>query len=90
MQKKNGYFEGCGYLVSWAFGHLFGLCDIESYRPLPDGQKYWSMDNLPCFPSEFRYELRKGDNGDRDDGVIRQFKIIEDLCNRPEGRPGCW
>ena len=84
MQKKNGYFEGCGYLVSWAFGHLFGLCDIESYRPLPDGQKYWSMDNLPCFPSEFRYELRKGDNGDRDDGVIRQFKIIEDLCNRPD------
>ncbi len=84
MQKKNGYFEGCGYLVSWAFGHLFGLCDIESYRPLPEGQKYWSMDNLPCFPSEFRYELRKGDNGDRDDGVIRQFKIIEDLCNRPD------
>ncbi|MBQ7780132.1 MAG: topoisomerase C-terminal repeat-containing protein [Clostridia bacterium] len=84
MQKKNGYFEGCGYLVSWAFGHLFGLCDIESYRPLPEGQKYWCMDNLPCFPSEFRYELRKGDNGDRDDGVIRQFKIIEDLCNRPD------
>ena len=82
MQKKNGYFEGCGYLVSWAFGHLFGLCDIESYRPLPEGQKYWCMDNLPCFPSEFRYELRKGDNGDRDDGVIRQFKIIDDLCNR--------
>ncbi len=84
MQKKNGYFEGCGYLVSWAFGHLFGLCDIESYRPLPEGQKYWSMDNLPCFPSEFRYELRKSDNGGRDDGVIKQFKIIEDLCNRPD------
>ncbi len=84
MQKKNGYFEGCGYLVSWAFGHLFGLCDIESYRPLPEGQKYWCMDNLPCFPSEFRYELRRGDNGDRDDGVIRQFRIIEELCNRPD------
>ncbi len=84
MQKKNGYFEGCGYLVSWAFGHLFGLCDIESYRPLPEGQKYWCMDNLPCFPNEFRYELRKGDNGDRDDGVIRQFRIIEELCNRDD------
>ncbi len=84
MQKKNGYFEGCGYLVSWAFGHLFGLCDIESYRPLPEGQRYWCMDNLPCFPSEFRYELRKGDNGRRDDGVIKQFKIIEELCNRPD------
>ena len=31
MQKKNGYFEGCGYLVTWAFGHLFSLCDIEDY-----------------------------------------------------------
>ena len=47
MKKKNGYFEGCGYLVSWAFGHLFGLCDIEAYNPLPDGQKFWSMDNIP-------------------------------------------
>ena len=84
MQKKNGYFEGCGYLVSWAFGHLFGLCDIESYKPLPEGQRYWCMDNLPCFPTEFRYELRRGDNGDRDDGVIRQFGIIEELCNRSD------
>ena len=84
MQKKNGYFEGCGYLVSWAFGHLFGLCDIESYRPLPEGQKYWCMDNLPCFPSEFRYELRTDGNGRNDDGVLRQFKIIEELCNRDD------
>ncbi len=84
MQKKNGYFEGCGYLVSWAFGHLFGLCDIESYRPLPEGQRYWCMDNLPCFPTEFRYEIRKGDNGRNDVGVIKQFRIIEELCNRPD------
>lgn len=84
MKKKNGYFEGCGYLVSWAFGHLFGLCDIEAYNPLPDGQKYWSMDNIPCFPSEFRYELRPGANGKADDGVVRQYKIIEELCNRPD------
>ncbi len=84
MKKKNGYFEGCGYLVSWAFGHLFGLCDIEHYSPLPDGEKYWSMANLPCFPSEFCYELRRDRDGRSDDGVLKQFKIIEELCNRPD------
>ncbi len=85
MKKKNGYFEGCGYYVSWAFGHLFELCDIESYCPLPDGQKYWSMDNLPCFPEEFRYQLRQNkDQKRQDDGVARQFHILEDLCNRSD------
>ena len=29
MQKKNGYYENAEYLVTWAFGHLFSLCDIE-------------------------------------------------------------
>jgi DNA topoisomerase-3 len=33
MNKRDGYFEGGEYLVSWAFGHLFSLCDIEEYLP---------------------------------------------------------
>ena len=37
MQKRNGYLEGCGYLITWAFGHLFSLCDIEYYSPRADG-----------------------------------------------------
>ncbi|MBQ4065985.1 MAG: topoisomerase C-terminal repeat-containing protein [Clostridia bacterium] len=82
MKKKNGYFEGCGYYVSWAFGHLFELCDIEEYRPLPQGQKFWTMDNLPCFPEEFRYQLRRDkDKRGQDDGVLRQFRVLEELCN---------
>jgi len=85
MKKKNGYFEGCGYYVSWAFGHLFELCDIEAYSPAPDGTKYWTMDNLPCFPEEFRYQLRTDkDRRGQDDGVLRQFRVLEELCNRPD------
>ena len=84
LQKKNGYFEGCGYIVSWAFGHLFSLADIEAYNPLPEGQKYWSMDNIPCFPDKFIFELRKDSSGRGDDGVLKQFHIIESLCNRED------
>ena len=86
MQKRNGYFEGCGYLVTWAFGHLFSLCDIEAYTggATTDGKQKWTMDNLPCFPETFRFELRKGENRQPDSGVIRQFEIIRSLCNRPD------
>ena len=38
MTKKNGYYEGCGYIVTWAFGHLFSLCDIEDYQEKPSGK----------------------------------------------------
>ena len=84
MQKRQGYLEGNGYLVTWAFGHLFSLCDIETYNPQPDGSTRWTMQNLPCFPKEFRFELRRGDNKKPDAGVIRQFELIRALCNRPD------
>ena len=84
MQKRNGYLEGCGYLITWAFGHLFSLCDIDFYSPRADGSIRWSMENLPCFPKEFRFELRKGDDKQPDSGVIRQFEVIRSLCNRPD------
>ena len=84
MQKRQGYLEGEGYLITWAFGHLFSLCDIEAYNPSPDGSARWTMQNLPCFPKEFRFELRKDSGKQVDAGVKRQFSIIEALCNRPD------
>lgn len=84
MQKRQGYLEGNGYLITWAFGHLFSLCDIETYQPHADGNTKWSMDNLPCFPKDFRFELRKGDNKQVDSGVRQQFSLIQSLCNRPD------
>ena len=80
MDKKDGYYIGQNYIVSWAFGHLFSLADIESYT---GGDGKWTLDNLPCFPTEFKFELRKSDNKkDTDPGVRKQFNIISDLCNR--------
>ncbi len=84
MRRQDGYLEGNGYLITWAFGHLFSLCDIEAYSPQPDGSTRWSMKNLPCFPAEFRFELRRGEDKQVDAGVARQFEVIRSLCNRPD------
>ena len=63
---------------------MFSLADIEEYSPLPEGQTRWSMENLPCFPKEFRYNLKPGPDKKADDGVVRQFNTIRALCNRPD------
>ena len=84
LTKKNGYYEGKTYAVTWAFGHLFSLADVEEYSPPPDGKARWTMDNLPCFPKEFRYNLKSGPDKKPDEGVIRQFRVITDLCKRAD------
>lgn len=84
MSNRNGYLEGNGYLITWAFGHLFSLADIEYYSPSPDGTNKWTMQNLPCFPTEFVFELKKDSKKQVDPGVIKQFNIIKQLCNRPD------
>ncbi len=84
MQKRQGYLEGNGYLITWAFGHLFSLCDIEAYDSISAENTKWTMDNLPCFPKEYRFELRKDANRRPDAGVARQFEVIKYLCNRPD------
>lgn len=85
MKRADGYFIGNGYIVTWVFGHLFSLADIEYYNPNPDGSVKWTINNIPCFPSEFVFELKK-DNITKqpDSGVVKQFKIIESLVNRED------
>ena len=83
MKKSNGYFEGSGYIVTWAFGHLFSLCDIEDYTG-PTSTGKWSMENIPCFPENFRFRLKDGKDKKPDAGIIKQFNIIKTLCNRDD------
>ena len=81
--KKDGYYECGNYLVSWAFGHLFSLADIEAYNPSSDGR--WTLDNLPCFPERFKFELRRtADRKSVDHGVKKQFAVLSELCNRQD------
>ena len=83
LARKNGYFEGKGYIVTWAFGHLFSLCDIEDYTG-GDPSARWSLDDLPCFPDEFKYKLRAGKDKKVDSGVENQFMTIKYLCCRED------
>ncbi|MBQ7670666.1 MAG: topoisomerase C-terminal repeat-containing protein [Clostridia bacterium] len=84
MTKRDGYYEGEGYIVSWAFGHLFSLADIEHYNPAPEGVTRWTMENLPCFPEKFDFELRRDKSKKSDSGILKQFNIIKSLCNRQD------
>lgn len=80
LEKKQNYYEGMGYIVTWAFGHLFSLSDIEYYKP--SSTKRWSMENIPCFPDKFSFELKHDNQGNVDSGVKKQFETIKSLCFR--------
>ena len=68
--RHDGYFEGNGYQVTWTFGHLCCLKEPDDYTPL---WKRWSMASLPMIPQRFGIKLIE------DDGIKKQFKVIETL-----------
>ena len=82
MQRKNGFYENADYIVTWAFGHLFSLYDIEEYQD-DNSDTRWKMDGLPCYPETFKFHLKKDNHTNRvDSGVERQFGLIKQLINR--------
>ena len=76
--KKDGYMEGGGYLISWCVGHLVELAEAAAY-----GEQYkkWSYDSLPILPQPWQYTVFK----DRQ----KQFKILKDLMRRSDISRGC-
>ena len=84
MKRNDGFYSNDQYLVSWAFGHLFSLADIEDYEENPPKEIRWKMDNLPCFPKKFIFNLKKDSSKQVDAGVMKQFNIISTLCNRED------
>jgi DNA topoisomerase-3 len=80
--KKDGYLEGNGYLVTWAFGHLVQLALPEHY-----GAKGFSRDHLPIIPHEFMLIPRqvRAEKGYKDDpSAVKQLKIIEKVFKQCE------
>lgn len=82
MQKAAGFFYDDKYIITWAFGHLFALADVEDYSPSDAGR--WTLQNIPCFPKEFKYKLRSDKNNVEDSGVKKQFEVIKKLINRED------
>lgn len=81
MKRNNGFYSNDEYFVTWAFGHLFTLADIEDYEENVIDYR-WKMDNLPCFPEKFKFNLKKDAKKEVDVGVKNQFELIAKLCNQ--------
>ena len=69
-QRKDGYFEGNGYQVTWTIGHLCALLDPQEYS---DQWKAWSLSSLPMIPARFSIKVSG------DEGVHKQFNVIKNL-----------
>ncbi len=72
-EKKDGYIEGGGYLISWCVGHLVELAEAAAY-----GEQYkkWSYESLPILPEEWQYTVA-ADKG-------KQFKTLKELMHRAD------
>ena len=72
-KKKDGYYEGNGYRVSWCVGHLIQMANPDAYD-----EKYakWNMADLPIIPSDYKYEVAKS--------TKKQFAILKKLMNDKE------
>jgi len=71
--KRDGYFEGNGYAVTYTFGHLCTLLEPNDYNPR---WKSWTLDSLPMLPDKFKTKVTK--NG----GIQKQFKIVKKLFSQ--------
>lgn len=89
--KKEGYLEGDHYLVSWCFGHMYELIDLDAYYPGydPAHKPKWTLERLPFYPNDwqFKYTLNERSNpktGKADDGYRKQVKTLSTLMNRSD------
>jgi len=79
--RSDGYFEGNGYIITWAFGHLLQLYDAKDYDPK---MARWDLENFPFIPSGFRYKVKSDprNRGKEDPGARKQLKVIYSLMKR--------
>lgn len=72
-KKKDGYYEGNEYKVSWCVGHLIQMANPDAYD-----EKYakWNITDLPIIPSDYKYEVAKA--------TKKQFNILKKLMNDKE------
>lgn len=86
-EKKNGYLEGNGYLVSWCIGHLIELVNADTYKA---EWKKWAYETLPILPVEWQHTVKE----DTEDqyhilcGLLHKAEVEEVVCATDAGREG--
>lgn len=78
--RRDGFFEGNGYCVTWTFGHLCTLKEPHEYTPQ---WKQWSLWSLPMIPPRFGIKLIN------DKGIEKQFAVIEQLIAKADAVINC-
>ena len=78
--SHNGYMEGNGFQVTWTFGHL---CTLKEPNDYSENWKHWSLSALPMIPPRFGIKLID------DDGIKRQFSVIERLMQAADCIVNC-
>ncbi len=73
--KRDGYFEGNGYAVTFTFGHLCTLFEPNDYKP---HWKSWDLNNLPMLPEKFKVKVAENS------GIKKQFKIVKSLFDKAD------
>ncbi|MGZ8191554.1 MAG: DNA topoisomerase 3 [Methylococcaceae bacterium] len=85
--KRDGYFEGNGYQITWAFGHLVELKEPDEYRP---EWKRWSLESLPIIPEQFGLKAKGDASAQKQLNTIKRlFKAADEIiCATDAGREG--
>ena len=85
--KRDGYFEGNGYQITWAFGHLVELKEPDEYHP---EWKRWSLDALPIIPEQFGLKARGDESAQKQLNIIKRlFEAADEIvCATDAGREG--
>lgn len=73
--KRDGYYEGNGYAVTYTFGHLCTLMEPNDYKPY---WKSWDLNNLPMLPEKFKTKVVSNS------GIKKQFNIVKSLFDKAE------
>ena len=73
--KRDGYYEGNGYAVTYTFGHLCTLMEPNDYKPY---WKSWDLNNLPMLPEKFKTKVVSNS------GIQKQFNIVKSLFDKAD------
>ncbi len=72
-ERRDGYLEGNGYLVSWCFGHLIELAEPQNYD---DRYKAWKIEDLPIVPEHWKYLVSSS--------TRKQYTLLKKLMERKD------